>query len=421
MSHLKNCSTIKNEEFRVLMMIDQFYPVVGGAESQALRISMKLNEKGHKVIVLTRKGKEEFSDNENHNGIDINRLPILGVNGKSKLRSIIPASRWLIQNKDKYDIIHCHGVNPLEWAAYIASIFTKKPYVVKIPLSNFLNYAGAKKGVKMNSVENGQIVSKIVRPLMLPALKFIRKRLIGKADRVFAISPEIQKTLKNNGFKNVSDIPNGIDADKFYPVNDSEKKALRDKLNFNEEELLFMYSGRLSQEKNLMTLLDAWNKYKNMSTSKFSKLILLGGGNHQSYTCEPELRNYTKEKNLTSVIFQGAVSNVVEFLQAGDAFILPSLWEGMSNSLLESMACGLPSIVSDIPGNRTLIEKNKSGLLFETLSADKLCECLIQITDNDKLRKTMGLEARKIVLKQYSIKIVTKNIINEYNKILNIK
>ena len=49
------------------MMIDQFYPVVGGAESQALRISMNLIEKGYKVIVLTRKGREELSDNEDLN------------------------------------------------------------------------------------------------------------------------------------------------------------------------------------------------------------------------------------------------------------------------------------------------------------------------------------------------------------------
>ena len=85
------------------MLIDQFYPVIGGAEQQALRISLKLIAKGHKVLVLTRKSDKDLSDFEEYRGIEIFRLPIIGVSGKQKLKSTYPALKWLRTAFEKRD------------------------------------------------------------------------------------------------------------------------------------------------------------------------------------------------------------------------------------------------------------------------------------------------------------------------------
>lgn len=410
---------MSDRKLKVLMMIDQFYPIVGGAESQAKRISERLIQRGHQVSVLTRKGKKELDDFETVDGIDIYRLPILGLSGKQKLKAILPARKWLTENRDKFDIIHCHGVNPLEWSAYLSQGATKKPYVVKIPLSNFLNYAGAKKGVKMTSKDSGRLLRSIIRPMMLPALKFIRKRLIGHAACVFAISPEIETTLLEHGYTNVINIPNGIESDKFSPATSDDKITLRSKLGFERDEVIFIYSGRLSMEKNLFVLLNGWNDFIKSANNIKAKLVLLGGGKGQSYSIEEELRSLVEQKNIPGVIFQGAVSNVVEYLKAGDVFVLPSLWEGMSNSLLEAMACGLPSVVSDIPGNRALITQNETGLFFETDDFKSLSGALKIIYTQNESRVKFGANARKLINDEFDLDMLTEKIIEQYYKSIN--
>ena len=400
-------------------MIDQFFPIVGGAESQAMRISQRLIKRGHEVSVLTRKGKAELDDFETVDGINIYRLLILGLSGKQKLKSILPAKKWLKENKDKYDIVHCHGVNPLEWSAYLSQSTTKKPYVVKIPLSNFLNYAGAKKGVKMESKDSGKFLRSVIRPTMLPALKFIRKKLIGNAAKVFAISPEIETTLLEHGYTNVINIPNGIETDRFAPASVDEKKNLRQQLGLEVDETIFIYSGRLSTEKNLFVLLNGWHEMIKTTDNIKAKLILLGGGKGQSYSIEDELKALVREKNIQSVVFRGAVSNVVDYLKAGDVFVLPSLWEGMSNALLEAMACGLPSIVSDIPGNRALVTQNETGFFFETDDYKSLSGALKNIYTQKETRVLFGQNARKMIIENYDLDMLTDRIIEQYQICLN--
>jgi len=400
------------------MMIDQFYPVVGGAEQQALRISMKLTRKGHKVTVLTRQGKDGLAGSEEYRGITIHRLPVTGVSGTSKLKSTLPATRWLIKNRDNYDIVHCHGVNPLEWSAMLAGMVTGKPYVVKIPLSNFMNYAGAKDGFKMQAEKDSFFSARILRPLFLPVLKFVRKRLIRKARRIFAISPEISATLNKSGFKNIASIPNGIDTDEFTPAAPEQKTSLRQSLNLPEKSVIFVYAGRLAVEKNLKTLLLAWMNLSQDTGLPKSELLILGSGTGQYYSTEQELRQFTAENNLNNVTFTGSVPNVSDYLRAADAFILPSYWEGMSNSILEAMACGIPTIASDIAGNRALIENEKSGLLFDPYSPHQLTECIRLLAKNPEIRDKLGSSARQIAEQKYSLQKITADIDREYQNIL---
>lgn len=401
------------------MLIDQFYPVVGGAEQQALRLSLKLIRKGHRVIVLTRRSREDLRDTENLDGLTIHRLSATGVSGASKLKSTLPAARWLIRHRHDYDLVHCHGVNPLEWSAMLAGLITKKPYVLKIPLSNFLNYAGAKDGFIMPASGKVSFFSRITRLLfILPILKFVRKNLIRRAGRVLAISPEIKDTLNKNGLKNISDLPNGIDTDFFAPATPDEKAALRNRLGLSTETVVFVYSGRLAVEKNLTTLLTAWNHYRRRSGYVESKLILLGTGRGQYYSTEKELRQMASDYILNDVIFAGAVDNVIDYLRAADVFILPSLWEGMSNALLEAMACGLPAIASDIPGNRALVEHEKSGLLFDPGSPKILADCLECLAGEPLFRAALGKRAREITEEKFSLQKITERLLDEYQKLL---
>jgi glycosyltransferase involved in cell wall biosynthesis len=410
---------IQHRTKRILMLIDSFYPVIGGAEKQAERICRKLIASGREVIVLTRQINKAYPIEEDYNGMHIYRLPNFGFTGASKLKATIPTMHWLMKNKDKYDVIHCHGNNPFEWAAMLAYPFTKKPYLIKLTNPNFLNYAGATNGKKMKAQSGNFITNEIIRPMMLPVLRFTRSRMIRKAGRVLAISPEITGILRDRGMNNISNIPNGIDIDEFHPVKPSEKSRLRKKLKIAQDAVVFVFSGRLTYEKNLLTLVDAWKKLIEADNNNNLELIILGDDNRQNYSVAPQMKKIAKENNIVSISLLGSVDNVKEYLRAADTFILPSYWEGMSNALLESMAVGLPSVVSNIPANRALVDDNNSGFLFDPHSSDELTECLRKIVNDPDARSKMGVEARKIAVKRYSFSKITNRLIGEYDNLIN--
>jgi len=290
--------------------------------------------------------------------------------------------------------------------------------VIKIPLSNYLNYAGAKDGFKMNTHKKKGVSGRVIRPLLLPALKMVRRKMIKKAGKVFAISPEIHDSLTSDGVNNIADIPNGIDTDFFKPASDKEKRTLRIKLNLPEDHVIFLYSGRLAIEKNVETLITAWENFTLNYLFPKARLLILGGGKGQTYSVENKLKETVISRDIKNVIFMGTVDNVMEYLKASDCFILPSFWEGMSNALLEAMACGLPSIASDIAGNRALINRDKSGLLFDPEDYHKLSEYIYSIANDHMLRQIMGRQARQIALDKYSLTRITNDILTEYHNIL---
>jgi glycosyltransferase involved in cell wall biosynthesis len=93
----------------------------------------------------------------------------------------------------------------------------------------------------------------------------------------------------------------------------------------------------------------------------------------------------------------------------------------MSNALLEAMACGLPSVVSDIPANRNLVENKSSGLLFPVKDIHKLTEYLRYMIENENDRNKMGHRAREIIEERFSISAVVRQILTEYENVLDRK
>jgi glycosyltransferase involved in cell wall biosynthesis len=99
----------------------------------------------------------------------------------------------------------------------------------------------------------------------------------------------------------------------------------------------------------------------------------------------------------------GDVRNVAQFLNAFDIFVLPSVSEGMSNTLLESMAVGVPPIVTAVGGNTEVVEEGRSGLIVQPRDAERICDYLVQLAADEPYRKRLGDNARQRVSTQFSI------------------
>ncbi|WP_158004691.1 glycosyltransferase, partial [Campylobacter fetus] len=158
----------------------------------------------------------------------------------------------------------------------------------------------------------------------------LAKFSLSKADKVVANSIECQKELLEFGIKNPLLINNPI----VLPKN------IENNMNLDENYALAI--GRLSKEKDYETMIKAFKK----ANCKDLKLIILGEGDLKN-----SLLKLAKGANIE---FLGYKKDVMTYLKNAKFFIQTSLFEGSSNSILESYALGIPAILSDIPQNREI-------------------------------------------------------------------
>lgn len=153
----------------------------------------------------------------------------------------------------------------------------------------------------------------------------------------------------------------------------------------------------LRPEKDLATLLRGFALLFRREPK--ARLLVLGSGPE-----EPILRRTASELAIESAtLFQPAVQDVIPWLRMLDIFVLPSVSEALSNSLIEAMACGVCAVASRVGGNPELIGNDDRGFLFAARSADELGALLIRLGRDPELRRAKAAQARKWIVENMSI------------------
>lgn len=116
--------------------------------------------------------------------------------------------------------------------------------------------------------------------------------------------------------------------------------------------------------------------------------------------------------------FTGAVENVTDYLARSDVYVSGSLSEGMPVSVLEAMACRLPVVASDIPGNLSVVTSGETGILYELENIDDLVEKIVKVATNPELANGLAQRARKMIEANYSAGAAEQNHARLYQCIL---
>lgn len=243
-----------------------------------------------------------------------------------------------------------------------------------------------------------------------PRRKLIQRMIFNQADRCLAVSnslvTEITAKLRLPSSK-FSVIANGVDVEKFRPDSKS-RDALLHSIDANSEAIIIGSVGRLVRVKDYPTLIRAFVMLRK-STDAACHLVLVGDGPERE-----RLQELARAANIADQVhFWGECDAVNKILPAFDIFVLPSLQEGMSNTLLEAAACGVATIASDIPSNREVVVDGSTGLFFEVGNPDALFERLKQLVSNDIQRKNMCTESLALARHKLSI----ENMIQNYEQL----
>jgi glycosyltransferase involved in cell wall biosynthesis len=140
------------------------------------------------------------------------------------------------------------------------------------------------------------------------------------------------------------------------------------------------------------------------------KILLAGDGSLYEQSVQSAKATGMPER----FIFTGEITNAQDYYSLFDIFIFPSLWEGLSISLIEAMASGRCILASDIHANKELITDNENGLLFNTTDPDEYLKKLFKLIEDENLRKRLS---HKAVLNSinYSEDEMTRKIMKEYS------
>ncbi|MEW6534749.1 MAG: GT4 family glycosyltransferase PelF [Candidatus Auribacterota bacterium] len=205
-------------------------------------------------------------------------------------------------------------------------------------------------------------------------------------------------------------IYNGIDLKNFpAKYNKTEK---RKKIDIADEEQVIGIIARLDPIKDHKTLINAFALIR--KNNEKSKLFIVGDG--------PERLNLEKQVNdlalTSSVIFMGMRSDVPDILMALDVFVLPSIMEAMSVTLLEAMSASLPVVATDVGGNREVVLNGKTGELVPVTDAERLAEAICSILFDSKKAQAMGKAGRQRVEMMFTFEKMLDNYEKLYREIL---
>jgi glycosyltransferase involved in cell wall biosynthesis len=229
-----------------------------------------------------------------------------------------------------------------------------------------------------------------------------RRRTLRDLSAVIAISKDIAAEMHEYGVptEKIAYIPNGVDVETFHPAGPREKRQLRAKLGWPDIPTI-LFSGALVRRKRPDLLIDAVSLLKRRG--KDAHLVLVGP-QHQGDTAE-QVRTRCEELGLAGrVSMLGFRRDVSVIYRAADIFCLPSHSEGMANAMLEAMASGLPSVVTDVSGVRDVLEHGVHGVIVGHCP-EMIAEAFGGYIDNPELAASHGTAARELILREYNAAI----------------
>ena len=402
-------------ENRVCFYVYGYPPDYSGATNQAIKVARLLEKRRHKCIFLT------YTHNEKHLDIPSNEefplVRFLWPKGSSDFDYHRRLLIELIKCRNTFDIIYINGNAGQFWTAFyvvlFAKVFRKKVFM--------------------------ELNMEFEDPLYITGTKFhIGKKWAARQVNAFiSLSTAIrQRMLKTHGDVNVISIFNGVDVNRFTPIDNAEKKnELKINLGLPVDAKILVTCGAITKRKGVDFLLDAWSKV--VSAYDKCAFIFLGpfDPSEDCFTkqyIKKVLAMVKEDRFKNTVVFKGNVSNVEDYFRAADVFGFAGRQEGSPNVLREAMAAGLPIVsleLKDITSD--MISNGESGIIIEVKDQKRLSKwreqdisdpalisefasSITKLFNDEKLSGRFAVNARKTAVSKFSLESQVQQLISAF-------
>ncbi|VEP13239.1 conserved hypothetical protein [Hyella patelloides LEGE 07179] len=282
------------------------------------------------------------------------------------------------------NIIHSQGIRPDTLAAKYLSDYQTVATIRNYPYHDYV-------------MKYGKLIGSYSAQKHINALKKIKFPV--------SCSNTISNMVKKHGVKSQI-VCNGVDENLYIPPTSEEKTKLKHKLNLPLEAKIIVSVGALIARKQPEAIVRG---FLASQAQKNSILLIIGDGTLLN-SCQAIAENSSKIK------FIGQVNNVVDYLKVADYFVSASVSEGLPNSVIEALSCGVPVCLSDIEPHREILNFNQqAGVMFSTGNIEDLTTQLNRLVNIES--ESMSVAARSIVCEHLNARKVSENYQSIYSKL----
>ncbi len=381
----------------VLFINYEFPPVGAGGATACHQFATRFAARGTKTVVLTSAFRNRRGTSVEE-GVTVCRIPA----GRKQMAQstllqmltfVVMAAFHLpqilrTQRPDLAIIFFAFPCGPL---GVLLQLIWKLPYVIMLRGSDV-----------PGSEPSLDKIHRVLRP--------VRRIVYRNSSALIANSNGLQQiALRSDPDITVEVVPNGVDTDFFRPHAGASQTVLH--------QFTFLFAGRICVQKNLGMLIEAFAQCR--ASHRDCRLVMIGEG--------PELAHLRREVHARSldaaVQWTGWCTREVllSHYQSADCFVCPSINEGMSNAILEAMACGLAVLASDCPGNRDSVIDGESGYLVSIADSSELSDRMMVYASNPKQCAEHGRIGRITCCEHFSWDMSTRllySLIKEYKPAL---
>lgn len=388
---------------RIGLFTDTYPPYINGVSTSVQMLKHALEKKGHKVFVVSvnpENMKYELDEDET-----VLRLPGIPIGiFDYRLTGIYPIKASNQVKKWKLDIIHSHtefGVGTF------ARIMAKQ---LNIPLVHTYHtmYEDYIYYITKGYFEKSS--KKIVEYLTLFYCDKTATELIVPTKKTYNLFKEKYKVEKN-----IHIVPTGIEVERFFKENvkEDEVNKLRKKLNFQKDDFILLFVGRIAKEKNIPYLLETARDIIRRNKKGNIKFLIIGDG-PESDEYKQLVKKYKLEEN---IILYGKVpwKEMPTYYHLADVFLTASTTETQGLTVIEAMAAGIVPVAIDDESFNTVIVNDLNGKLFRTKK--ELREAIIDLKEQPEKKKKIGKQAR-INAELFSSKYYAESILHVYEHAL---
>ena len=336
-----------------ILLISPTQSGIGGIAQHVQGLTKFLQNEGHQVEIMS--SENTFT------------IPIKGL----KNPSFMISSFFKSKSKKIQDIVHAHN----------------------IPAALAMKNSSGKKILSLHGVFSQQIDQLHGKTIGFVSKKYEQDALTW-ADAITVVSKEAFDYYTSLGY-NVFQVPNAINLNHLPQDEDRRFK----------KQIIFV--GRISKEKGIKTILDLSKKLSNDIN-----LLVVGSGPESE-----KIKKLSETRNNVHYLGYQTHENSIKLIRGSDMLIQPSLHEGISTTILESMACKIPVITTNIGGNKELIKHKKTGILIKPNDSEELLSSIDMLFLDTKLKEKIIYESF-ILVQTYDWQKIGQRYLNLYTSLL---
>jgi len=374
----------------VLFLIDRFPQRMGGAEGTLLKITRLLPPARYRCSVVTFAIDPAFEDIRGLFKCPLHVLPLRRTYDWNALR--VAMKIVLLIKSQQVSIVHTFFHTSDLWGGMIAK------------LSGCPVLISSRRDMGLNQSLKHRVAYRLLRRMF---------------DQVQAVSEQVRSySIAEHGLapSRVVTLHNGVDL---YEIQETSGLARsHSALDAQDASHLVTTVGNIRPVKGTDILIRAAARV----CEQFPRAVFLVVGRANDSDYFRGLQELTSSLGLSrNVRFLGLRNDVISILKTSDVFFLPSRSEGLSNALLEAMACRLPCVVTEVGGNAEVVDNGRSGFLVPSENPELAAERIMELLRDPNGARRMGEVGRKIIEDRFDAQAMANRLVNFYDSLLEAK